>query len=518
MTLANLSSEAGGSFQNDPILSLKETGWRHMTQKQRAMQAVGARSAALEGAVRQSRGARSRASFSLFAGLADTAAIIVSALLIGWGYHLVALGELPINDNLLQIGAVISLLALIPNALRHEYKIGNFLEFRGHMGRSFQLWNVAFVAAIVLGFLTKTSMIFSRGTVVLFYAGGYLSIIATRYLLVRLVQIASKTGTVTARRIYLVGFEDEVMSFATNHQPWNLGMEIAGVTVIPRPEGKDNHGVAEALDEAVVRARSSAPDDVFVLMSWDQKAMIDQTIVRFLTIPASIHLGADPILERFHDVRISHIGTVSSVQLVRRPMSMGDIALKRVFDTLAALAAMILLAPVLALVALAIKLDSKGPVFFMQRRYGFNQQPFRIYKFRTMSTMDDGDMVQQAAANDPRITRVGRFLRRWNLDELPQLLNVVQGEMSLVGPRPHALAHDHAYERRIALYARRHNVKPGITGWAQVNGLRGETSTDDKMAARVEHDLYYIDNWSIMLDIRIIAQTVFSPKAYRNAA
>jgi lipopolysaccharide/colanic/teichoic acid biosynthesis glycosyltransferase len=126
--------------------------------------------------------------------------------------------------------------------------------------------------------------------------------------------------------------------------------------------------------------------------------------------------------------------------------------------------------------------------------------------------------VQQAATNDPRITRVGRFLRRWNLDELPQLLNVVQGEMSLVGPRPHALAHDHAYERRIALYARRHNVKPGITGWAQVNGFRGETSTDDKMASRVEHDLYYIDNWSIMLDLRIIAQTVFSPKAYRNAA
>jgi Undecaprenyl-phosphate glucose phosphotransferase len=489
-----------------------------MTQKLKTMQAVGARSTALEGAVRQSRGARSRASFSLFAGVADAAAIIVSALIIGWVYHLAALGELPLNENLLQIGAVISLFVLIPNALRGEYKIGNFLEFRGHMGRSFQLWNVAFVAAIVLGFLTKTSMIFSRGTVVLLYAGGYLSLVAARYLLVRLVQIASKTGTVAARRIYLVGFEDEVMAFATNHQPWNLGMEIAGVTVIPRPEGKTDHGVAEALDEAVMRARSSAPDDVFVLISWDQKAMIDRTIARFLTIPASIHLGADPILERFHDVRISRIGSVSSVQLVRRPMSMGDIALKRVFDALAALAAMILLAPVLALVALAIKLDSKGPVFFMQRRYGFNQRPFRIYKFRTMFTMDDGDVVQQASANDPRITRVGRFLRRWNLDELPQLLNVMQGEMSLVGPRPHALAHDHAYERRIALYARRHNVKPGITGWAQVNGFRGETSTDDKMAARVEHDLYYIDNWSIMLDLRIIAQTVFSPRAYRNAA
>ncbi len=489
-----------------------------MTQKLKAMQAVGVRSAALEGTVRQSRGARSRASFTVIAGLADTAAIIVSALVIGWVYHLVALGEMPFNENLLQIGAVISLFVFIPNALRDEYRIGNFLEFRGHMGRSFQLWNIAFIAAIILGFLTKTSMIFSRGTVVLLYAGGFVSLVAVRYLLVRLVQIASKTGTVAARRIYLVGFEEEVMAFATTHQPWNLGMEIAGVTIIPKPAGKSVAGVAEALDEAVLRARSSAPDDVFVLMSWDQKAMIDQTIARFLTIPASIHLGADPILERFHDVRISRIGSVSSVQLVRRPMSFGDIAIKRVFDAVTATLALVVFAPLLALVALAIKLDSKGPVFFMQRRYGFNQQPFRIYKFRTMFTLDDGDVVRQAAANDPRITRVGRFLRRWNLDELPQLLNVIQGEMSLVGPRPHALAHDHEYERRIALYARRHNVKPGITGWAQVNGFRGETSTDDKMAARVEHDLFYIDHWSIMLDLRILAQTVVSPKAYRNAA
>jgi lipopolysaccharide/colanic/teichoic acid biosynthesis glycosyltransferase len=138
-------------------------------------------------------------------------------------------------------------------------------------------------------------------------------------------------------------------------------------------------------------------------------------------------------------------------------------------------------------------------------------------KFRTMSTMDDGAVVRQAAKDDPRITRVGRFLRRWNIDELPQLFNVLRGEMSLVGPRPHALAHDHEYERRIALYARRHNVKPGITGLAQVNGFRGETSTDDKMRGRVEMDLAYIDSWSLWKDIAIIVQTIVSPKAYRNA-
>jgi exopolysaccharide biosynthesis polyprenyl glycosylphosphotransferase len=236
-----------------------------------------------------------------------------------------------------------------------------------------------------------------------------------------------------------------------------------------------------------------------------------------VTIPASINLGADPLLERFHDLRLSRLGTVASVQVVRRPMSVSDVALKRAFDTVVSGLALVVLAPVLAFIALAIKLDSHGPALFLQRRYGFNQQPFRIVKFRTMLTMDDGDVVRQAAKNDPRITRIGRFLRRWNLDELPQLLNVLKGDMSLVGPRPHALAHDHEYERRIALYARRHNVKPGITGLAQVNGFRGETSTDDKMQQRVDSDLAYIDRWSMWLDIKIMLMTVFSAKSYSNA-
>ena len=164
-----------------------------------------------------------------------------------------------------------------------------------------------------------------------------------------------------------------------------------------------------------------------------------------------------------------------------------------------------------------IRRESPGPVFFMQRRYGFNQEPFRIYKFRSMSAQEDGRVVTQAIAGDSRVTRVGRFIRRTNIDELPQLLNVLRGEMSLVGPRPHAMAHDQAFEREVALYARRHNVRPGITGWAQVNGWRGETDTPEKVLGRVAHDLFYIDNWSLMLDLSIMVRTVFSRKAYKNA-
>lgn len=468
-----------------------------------------------EGIARRRRAASARIYFSGLAAMTDMALIVASAFVIGWAYHLVALGEHPFNENLMQIGMLISLLFVLPNAFRQEYAIGNFLDTTGHASRSFQLWNIAFIAAIVLGFMTKTSMIFSRGTVALFYVGGFLAVVAGRLLLVRLVQIGSKTGTVAARRIFLVGFEDEIVQFATRHQPWNLGMQIVGVQVVPQTGDRD---VAQAaLAEAVRAARITAPDDVFVLMSWDSKPLIDAAIDSFVTIPASIHLGADPLLARFHDVRLSRVGSVASVQVVRRPMSLSDVALKRAFDVAVSSIALLLLAPLLGIIALLIKLDSRGPVIFLQRRYGFNQQPFRIFKFRTMMTMDDGDVVVQATRNDPRITRVGRILRRWNLDELPQLINVLKGDMSLVGPRPHALVHDHEYEMRIALYARRHNVKPGITGLAQVSGFRGETSTDDKMQGRVDHDLAYIDGWSMWLDIKIMVRTVFSATPYRNA-
>jgi exopolysaccharide biosynthesis polyprenyl glycosylphosphotransferase len=215
-------------------------------------------------------------------------------------------------------------------------------------------------------------------------------------------------------------------------------------------------------------------------------------------------------------VRFSKLGPMTSLQLTRRPLTRLEVTGTRVFDLVASAAALIALTPLLLLVVALIKLDSPGPVFFVQRRYGFNQEPFRIIKFRTMHTLEDGPVIAQSTRGDPRLTRAGRFLRRWNIDEIPQLFNVLTGDMSLVGPRPHALAHDHEYERRISLYARRHNVKPGITGWAQINGFRGEIDTE-KMRKRVEHDLFYIDNWSIWLDLKIMFRTVFSAAGYRNA-
>lgn len=197
-------------------------------------------------------------------------------------------------------------------------------------------------------------------------------------------------------------------------------------------------------------------------------------------------------------------------EVERRPIAGWSSLIKAVEDYAFASLALILLSPLLILTAIAIKIDDpKGPVFFMQKRLGFNNRVFEIYKFRSMyQNSDDGDVVRQATKGDPRVTRVGRFIRATSIDELPQLLNVINGSMSLVGPRPHALSHNEEYGRRIRGYFTRHKVKPGITGWAQVNGLRGETELLEKMEDRIRHDVYYAENWSLLFDIRILVMTV----------
>jgi putative colanic acid biosynthesis UDP-glucose lipid carrier transferase len=179
--------------------------------------------------------------------------------------------------------------------------------------------------------------------------------------------------------------------------------------------------------------------------------------------------------------------------------------------------ALVVLMPLFVLVAIAIKLDSRGPVFFRQRRHGFNHRVIRVFKFRTMTVLEDGDVIRQAAQSDQRVTTVGRFLRRTSIDELPQLINVLRGEMSLVGPRPHALAHNEYYRDLVEHYSARHRVRPGITGWAQVHGYRGETRSSDHMRNRIQYDLHYIDNWSLLLDLKIMFKTLGSVFSSKNA-
>lgn len=462
-----------------------------------------------------------RMMFALMAPALDLLAIICASALVGEIYHKVYYGSSPAAETQLQMGALIAFLVVVPGLYRGEYELSRYLATDGQFLHAFKQWNIAFLCSMGFVFLTKTGATFSRGAFILFYIYGFLALSAARMLAVLFVRHLSKAGSMLARRVFLVGSDSEILSFVSRNWPLTYSLQIVGAANLSpaalNPQASDMKQLDLELQNAVAWARQADPDDVVLLLNRGRDGAVDAAIDRFLTIPASIHLGAERMLERFTDAKVSRIADISLLSLTRRPLSASEIAVKRVFDVTLSALALLALAPLAAIVAILIKIDSPGPVFFYQRRYGFNQQPFRIIKFRTMSTMEDGAVIQQARADDPRITRVGHFLRRWNIDELPQILNVLRGEMSLVGPRPHALAHDHHFMQRIALYARRHNVKPGITGWAQVNGFRGETATDDKMRGRVEHDLQYIDNWSLGLDMKIILLTAFSSRAYHNA-
>jgi Undecaprenyl-phosphate glucose phosphotransferase len=229
-------------------------------------------------------------------------------------------------------------------------------------------------------------------------------------------------------------------------------------------------------------------------------------------LPIDVRLCPDQAGFRVRPHGVSQIDGMAMLNVLDRPLRDWHLVGKEIEDRVIAALALLVISPLLLLIALAIKLDSRGPVFFRQRRYGFNNQLIEIFKFRTMHHhARDPNAEQLTRRNDPRVTRVGAFLRRTSLDELPQFFNVLRGEMSVVGPRPHALAAKAGgllYQDAVADYASRHRVKPGITGWAQVNGWRGETAQLEQIERRVQHDLYYIENWSILFDLRIILLTV----------
>jgi polysaccharide biosynthesis protein PslA len=463
-----------------------------------------------------------RGAFGPLALLADVTAIVAIAGITGAAYHKLVYGAADDNLYFFEVGAVAATIFVLPNVFRGEYVLSHYFSFRPHVRRSLELWHVTFLCLLAIGFVTKMTDIYSRGATILFYIAGFPALMATRYALVHGVLAGSRIGLVAAQRVFLVGDSGDIIDFLRRYRPWGAGLHVVGTApltpVHPRGAAVRRASTLRAdLAQAIAAARSLAPDSVFILAPWSDNETIDRCVEELMTIPAEIHLAPERILDRFDHVRIAKLGQITSLQLTRQPLSPFEVLQKRIFDLVLASAILVALLPFLVGVAILIRLDSPGPVFFLQRRYGFNQQPFRIIKFRTMTTAEDGDVVVQARRNDSRITGIGRWLRRWSIDELPQLLNVIKGDMSLVGPRPHALSHNREYEQKISLYARRHNVKPGITGWAQVNGLRGETDTDDKMRARVEHDLHYIDNWSLWLDLRILLLTALSRATHRNA-
>lgn len=451
-----------------------------------------------------------RGGFALLAFLSDLGAISVAAL----ATRLLCPAGTEAGDAVrsdLPLTLIVTIFFLASNMMRSEYKIVHYLAYKDCTQRIFLPWNIAFLCVFAIGFWTQTAVDLSVFQAAVFYGAGLFHVMLARLLLVKWVRWRAEAGSIATRRVLLVGFEDEVTQFSADYEPWRLGMHVSAASVL---RGREH--LKEDLALASAYARILRPDDIFILVPWSHKETIDECINAFLRIPASIHLGPERVLDRFMDAQVCKIGPMVSLNLVHRPLTPAEVFVKRALDVTLAGAACLALLPFFLAIAIAIKCDSPGPVIFRQRRYGFNQEPFRIFKFRSMTTLEDGANVKQATPNDCRVTRLGHFMRRFNIDELPQLLNVLRGEMSLVGPRPHAMAHDQLFEPFIGLYARRHNVKPGITGWAQVNGFRG-AFTDEKIRQRIACDLYYIDNWSLLFDIQILWLTITSKKAYRNA-
>lgn len=302
-----------------------------------------------------------------------------------------------------------------------------------------------------------------------------------------------------------------------------LGVHFAGVYDDRGGEERlDTAGLAVAgkLDDLIRTALDGRIDRIVIALPQAADRRMADLAKKLEQLPVSLHYVthiASDFVESPTAHKVSSIGPVGLIDVKAKSFSDWGPIVKTIEDYVLGAVLLILALPLLPLIALAIRLDSDGPVLFRQRRRGVNQRIIEVVKFRTMTVMEDGADVRQVSAKDPRITRIGAVLRRTSLDELPQLWNVLRGEMSLVGPRPHALAHDDEYSKKLEEYAARHQVKPGITGLAQVKGWRGETPTTDSMKARVDLDMVYIKNWSLWLDLKILAQTFGAVIRGKNA-
>ncbi|ANB75639.1 undecaprenyl-phosphate glucose phosphotransferase [Paraburkholderia phytofirmans OLGA172] len=276
--------------------------------------------------------------------------------------------------------------------------------------------------------------------------------------------------------------------------------------------------VFDDFDQFLGHVRRNSVQEIWLALPFSEELTIMRILREFRDDLVNIRLVPDVSSVALFESGVTDLIGVPAINLVASPLSQHALVTKEIFDRAFAAAALIALTPVLFAIAIAVKLSSHGPVFFTQRRKGADGRVFKIYKFRTMRVhVEDAGVVKQATRNDSRITRVGAFLRRTSLDELPQFFNVLLGDMSVVGPRPHAIEHDELYQKLVIGYIHRYRIKPGITGWAQVNGLRGETDQLEKMQERVEHDLHYLRNWSFSLDMRIVAATIVKGFIHKNA-
>ncbi|MEO9296560.1 undecaprenyl-phosphate glucose phosphotransferase [Devosia alba] len=410
------------------------------------------------------------------------------------------------------------------NAAR-THRIGAYRTVLTQIGRVLAAWTLVMVVLAVGIFFLKASDLFSRVWLASWFFGGAVLLVVYRMALRALVMVWTRQGRLRRRTAIVGGGSDAEILIEQIRASASNDIAMLGL-FDDRIDDRSPDSVAGVpklgkVADLIEFARRTTVDLVIVSMPLSAEKRVLDMLTQLWVLPVDIRLSAHMSKLKFTNKAYSYVGDIAVFDMADRPISDWNLVFKWVFDKVVALTALVLLSPVMIAAAIAIKLESKGPVFFMQQRHGFNNELINIYKFRSMrSDMLDSGAAKLVTRGDQRVTRVGKFIRKTSIDELPQLFNVLKGELSIVGPRPHALqakADNKLYYDAVEGYFARHRVKPGMTGWAQINGWRGETDTIDKIMQRVNHDLYYIEHWSILFDLYIVMMTPVRLLNFENA-
>lgn len=444
-------------------------------------------------------------------------------LMLGFAVSRAFAGD-PLLNVLIVVGVVVGAETLITLARTH--RIAAYRTLVSQTALTAGAWTLALAILAVINIVFDRGETLPRAFIISFWAAGLAALALFRFALGMLIRRWTREGKLRRRTVIVGGGHDAEVLIDSIRANSTDDLELLGLfddrNDDRSPESVAQLGKLGRVSDLIEFARMTRVDLVLVSMPLSAERRVLDMLKQLWVLPVDIRLSAHMSKLRFTSKAYSYVGGVPVFDMADRPISDWNLVFKWLFDKIVAVTALILLSPVMIATAIAIKLDSKGPVFFKQKRHGFNNQLIEMYKFRSMrtETLDYG-AAKQVTRDDPRVTAVGRFIRKTSIDELPQLFNVLKGELSIVGPRPHALqakADNKLYYEAVEGYFARHRVKPGMTGWAQIHGWRGETDTVDKIMQRVNHDLYYIENWSLWLDIKIVALTPISLFTKRHNA
>ena len=446
----------------------------------------------------------------------DAGIIAAASIVSGIIYHYQAFG---ISGDIIQYcgsAAVVAALFISLMQSRGMYRPKELLLLSSEIRAVCLYWVAVFALLAGTVFALKIGGELSRGAHLAFAAVGLGALIAQRILWQSLLIKGVINHRFSGRKVVLITDHRQPAESGLPQVLTSLGFQLERHFALPPPT-QGSRKRKETISRAIESVRGSEIEEIVVAADLKDWPELRSLLAELRILPFPVNLIPVGAVSEIFKQPCHELGSAVCIEVLRGPLTPFECGLKRCLDIVIAGIGLIALLPFFAIVAIAIKLDSTGPVFFRQRRCGFNGRCFQIIKFRTMLVQEDGEAVMQAQRLDSRVSRLGKWLRRTSIDELPQLLNVLKGSMSLVGPRPHALVHDTQFDKVVQNYAFRHRVKPGLTGWAQVHGCRGPTPTPMHIERRVEYDLWYVDNWSFGLDFFIMLQTVAEVFRARNA-